>query len=353
MRVAPLRQTDAVIQYRLQDRRMRRLLNPKTFPRICPAKSRYGTDTSCLRLPDSLVLLPGIDADLVNLLLPLPGGVRTGRQDVLYPEAPGSHPHMRQAVSLRVAGDLIHPCAESAAAFFRTSGFYSSFFRLPGTAVSILPFSSFHAGHRPAPCIPPKPLKKLMYSLKLESRSEITREDLPLRDQTDDGLILYAPAFQIFLKYGILTHSQFFIKRRFVLVKREAVLVQTAPDIPKEPLPVRPFLVHLIDKQKHRDPVSQEQLPERPGMPLHPVHPVDDQNRIIQHLERALHLRREIHMPRRIKKRHLTASKFKHRLLGEDCYPPASFQLIGIQIRILMIHASQFPDLSAKIQDPL
>ena len=63
---------------------------------------------------------------------------------------------------------------------------------------------------------------------------------------------------------------------------------------------IRSRLVHLVHEQKHRHLILRQKPKQRPRMRLHTVRPADDQNRVIQYLKRPLHLRRKIHMPRRI-----------------------------------------------------
>ena len=81
------------------------------------------------------------------------------------------------------------------------------------------------------------------------------------------------------------------------------------------------------------------------------VFEVFHQNRIIQHLERPLHFRGKIHMPRCIQKCHLAVTKLKHCLLGKNRNPPLSFQRVVIKERIPMIYTPRLTDLSCQIKD--
>ena len=60
--------------------------------------------------------------------------------------------------------------------------------------------------------------------------------------------------------------------------------------------------VHFIEKEKGRDVVPAQQLPQGLRMSLDAVGAADDQNGVVQHLKGALHLRREIHMSRGVQK---------------------------------------------------
>ena len=85
-------------------------------------------------------------------------------------------------------------------------------------------------------------------------------------------------------------------------------------------------------------------------MPLNAICTADQQNRIIQHLQRTLHLCGKIHMTGSVKKCDLRISQREKRLLGKDRDSSASFQFVGIKKCITMIHSSHFSDCSTGIQ---
>ena len=87
-------------------------------------------------------------------------------------------------------------------------------------------------------------------------------------------------------------------------------------------------------------------------MPLHTIRSIYHKNGIIQNLQCPLHFRREIHMPRRIQQSYPLVSQFKLRLFGKNRDSSFPFQIISVQIRILMIHTPQLTDLSSQIQNP-
>ncbi len=61
-----------------------------------------------------------------------------------------------------------------------------------------------------------------------------------------------------------------------------------------------PRLIHLIDKEKYRHTVALQQPPQGQRVTLYPIRAVYDEHRTVQHLKCPLHLRRKIHMSRRI-----------------------------------------------------
>ena len=67
--ITSFRQLHPIIQNRLQYRCRRTLLHPKPLSRISPGKSCHSTDTAFFCFLHHLVLVPGINPDLVNFLL--------------------------------------------------------------------------------------------------------------------------------------------------------------------------------------------------------------------------------------------------------------------------------------------
>ena len=71
------------------------------------------------------------------------------------------------------------------------------------------------------------------------------------------------------------------------------------------------------------------------------VRAADDQNRIVEHLQRALHLGRKIHMTWCIKQYKADIIYSKNRLLGEDRDAALSLERIGIQKSVPVVHAAE------------
>ena len=88
-------------------------------------------------------------------------------------------------------------------------------------------------------------------------------------------------------------------------------------------------------------------------MPLNSVRSADHKNRIIQNLQRPLHLRAEIHMSRRIQKRDIHLLPGQTGLLGKNGDPPLPLQGKIVQTGVPVIHPSQSLDLPAGKQKPL
>ena len=75
-------------------------------------------------------------------------------------------------------------------------------------------------------------------------------------------------------------------------------------------------LIHLVYKNHDRNIIVLEQLPQCPHLSVHAVRRADDQHREVEDLQRALHLRREIRVARRVEK-HICALISLRRLRGE------------------------------------
>ena len=82
-------------------------------------------------------------------------------------------------------------------------------------------------------------------------------------------------------------------------------------------------------------------------MALYSVRSADHQHRIVQHLQRAFHLRRKIHMSRCVQQRDILVLPLKLRLLGKNCDSPVPLLTIRIQKRVPVIHPSQPADRTA------
>ena len=88
-------------------------------------------------------------------------------------------------------------------------------------------------------------------------------------------------------------------------------------------------------------------------MALDTVRRADHKHRTVQHLKHAFHLRRKIHMSRRVKERHLHIPPPKHRLLGKDRDAALTLQFICIEERIPVVHPPHTAEFAAQIEHPL
>ena len=86
-----------------------------------------------------------------------------------------------------------------------------------------------------------------------------------------------------------------------------------------------------------------EQAPQRFGMPAHSAVRVDDEDRIVEHLQGAFCFGGEVDVSGRVDQRQLRIPEFDHRLLGVDRDAAALLELVEVEMRITRIHAAKLP----------
>ncbi len=87
-------------------------------------------------------------------------------------------------------------------------------------------------------------------------------------------------------------------------------------------------------------------------MALHPVACTDHQYRTVQYLQSALHLRRKIHMARRIQQSDPGIFHRKNSLLGKYGNAPLPLLTVSVQKGVPSIHPAQLTDTPAYVQHP-
>ena len=87
--------------------------------------------------------------------------------------------------------------------------------------------------------------------------------------------------------------------------------------------------------------VARQQTPKCFGVRLHAVRPADHQHRVVQNLQRALHLRRKVHMSRRVQQGDRRIRQRQLRLLRENRNAALALERECIQKGIPMIHTSE------------
>ena len=228
---------------------------------------------------------------------------------------------MGQADALLVPGDFIHPRAEAAG---------------PGRA----------AGQRL------QPLQQCGHALPAQRRAEIAGEHLPPGDQLRQRAGQHRAGVQIFGQCLVVAQGQRLLQGLIRLGKVHTAAVQPLQG-GQQRVPPRAWQVHLVDKQKHRDLVPRQQLPQRAGVTLDAVGAADDQNGIVHHLQGALHLRGKIHVPRRVQQRYLAAGQRQDSLLGEDGNAPGALLHVGVEKRVAVVHPPALPQAAALIEHGL
>ena len=191
------------------------------------------------------------------------------RQRLFYLQFPACHFEIRQPVPLRIPGDLVNLGPE----IFRIYRRYS---------------------------IRPDPVQEFSDPFGFQRGSKPAGEDPALCDRFSKESCIGSAGLQIgFQKFFITDGYSFRLFRPDTAAvpgvrksrKIRTVLAQPVFQLLHQRFPVSSFPVHLIYKNKDRHLIPFEQFPEGHRMPLDPVRPADDQHRIVQHLQDALHLR--------------------------------------------------------------
>ena len=260
--ITALRQFHPVRQHRFQHREFRIRLRADPLSRVCAFQSGDRADHAGPGSLQQFVFIPGIQTDLVHLAFHI-------RQRFFHLQFPACHFKISQPVPLRVSGDLVYLSPEC----FRICRRYS---------------------------ILPDPVQEFSDPFGFQRRPEPAGEDPALCDRFSKESCIESAGLQIgFQKFFITDGYSFRLFRPDTAAvpgvrksrKIRTVLAQPVFQLPHQRFPVSTFPVHLIYKNKDRNLIPFEQFPEGHRMPLDPVRPADDQHRIIQHLQNALHLR--------------------------------------------------------------
>ena len=113
---------------------------------------------------------------------------------------------------------------------------------------------------------------------------------------------------------------------------------------------VRIHTVALVHEDQRGHVVVLQQSPDGLRVALHALHAADDQHGEVQHRQHALHLRGEVHVPRRVQPVVAIRAQVHHRLVGK--YGDAALPLHGMQVEkcVMMIHAPQAADCAAAVE---
>lgn len=84
---------------------------------------------------------------------------------------------------------------------------------------------------------------------------------------------------------------------------------------------IRPGQIHFIDKQKDRDMIAFQQLPDSFGVTLHAVRSADYQNGIVQHLHGALGFCGKVYVSGGVQERICRILIFQHCLMCKMVMP--------------------------------
>lgn len=306
-RVHIRRQADAVGQHRLERRRHGRRRTAEPLPRIRLRQPLHGAHAPGRDGLCGLEFLAGVEPDGVHLLLY--GRVRPAgeiRQRRAHTQLPARDLQAREAIALRIAHDLEHPCAEFRRILRRR-------------------------------CVTFKRREKGVHARELQPRAEQAREELTAADERAHGLVRQRAGVKILLERRLVAQGDLL---RVGVGEVHTRAAQVRAQVGHERRAIRARQVHLRHEHKHRHAVAPQQLPERFRVRLHAVRAADDQHRTIEHLQCALHLRRKVNVTGRVQQCHLGVRQRELRLLRENCDAARALERKRIEERILMVHAA-------------
>ena len=181
-------------------------------------------------------------------------------------------------------------------------------------------------------------MQEFRRALQAESGAEAAGEELFFPYRGPEALLLHAAGGQIFLQQGFVRQGDVFPIR--VLQVVDALPQLTAEGGEQVFLPAV-GQIRFVHKEEGGDVPLTQQPPEGAGMALHPVHGADHKHGAVQHVQRPLCLRGEIHVAGRIQQGRLPARQAQHGLLGKDGDAPLTLQSEGVQMGVSVIHPSQ------------
>ena len=314
-------QQQLAAEHRLQQGGRRCALAAQALARPGFGQAGDGADRSRRRLFGGGEPGAGIHPDLVGLFLPgFPLGLAF--QQGLYPQHTTGDLEPGEPDPLGVAADLVD-----------TGGKFGG----PG-------------GH---PGIEPQPFQQLLHPFQPQSRPEIAGEHLPVGHQPGHRGGLQTAGRQILLHGLFLLHGRFLPQLVGGGGEIHHLFPQLGPQLLQQSLAVGAGQVHLVHKQKYRQPVLFQQLPDGAGMALQPVGAADHQHCVVQHLEGALHLAGKVHMSRGVQQGEGGVGEIQQRLLGKNRDAPLFFQGVSVQKGVPVVHPAQFADAAAAVEQPL
>ena len=306
MRVAPFRQAHAVPENGFQNRRQCTGFRAEAHTRTGMRETSHRTHHAALCALSGAEFFARVNADAADFFLPaailIAGKLLTHRQ-----RTAGDF-QVRQAVALGISCDFEHA----------------------GTEVRAV----LRCGK-----IAFQTVQQRVHAVQLQRRAEVARKGFSLRDQLCDLAVVQTAGLKVLLEQALIAHSKL-LRHRVRRGEVHTAAVQPRFQLLQECISVCAVQIHLVDEQERRDALPGQQPPQRFRVRLHAVRAADDQHRTVEHLQRALHLRREIDVPGRVEQRHLGVRQRELCLLGEDRDAARTLERKRVKECVLMVHAA-------------
>ena len=159
---------------------------------------------------------------------------------------------------------------------------------------------------------------------------------------------------QVRFQQRVVALGQRLAQRVRLLRHIHAVRAEQAAKLQKRERRLR--AIRLVQEDHRRNPPRAQQAKERDRVALHALRAGDDQQRHVQHAQRALGLAQEIDVPRRVHQRDVQrpvpARQVKRRLLAEDRDAPRPLDRVAVHEGVAVVDAPR-PAQHARVREQL
>ena len=312
-------QPELIAEDGLQDRGGGGALGPQAVPGEGLAEAGDGADGARRGGVHRLELAAGVEANLVDLLLP--GlAVPLPPEDRPDPELAAGDLQEGLAGALGVPGDLIDPGGEI-------------------RGVVGLLRELVQAG------------EELPDALQLQGGAEVAGEELALADEAAEGGEGNFAGGEILLQ-GVLVPLGGPLGELGVRHIHAAV-GELGTELAQQDLPPQGVEVHFIEEEEGGYPVPGEELPEGAAVALDAVRPADDEDGAVQHGKDPLRLGGEVHMAGGVQQLDPRVPGGEGGLLRIDGDAPLPLLDVGIQEGVPVVHPAQLADGAALVEQGL
>ena len=310
MRVRTVRQDEPVGQNRLQERRGRLRLHAEPKSHMAVAEACDGDNAARVRFLERAELDAGVKAQLIGLFA-VGAALRFVGKRGLHAQRPARDLEPRQPCALRVARNFEDARAKGVGIVWRKG-------------------KIIERG------------EQRLNALQFERRAEKAGEDRALLDHVGNAAFINRAALEYLLERRFVTESERLVALARGQRKVDAPRAQGLRELRHQRSLVRAGKVHLVDEEKGRYAVALEQPPERARVALHAVAAADDEYRVVEHRERALHLGGKVDVAGRIEQRDLRFAGGEHGLLCKDRDAALALERVGIEKGVAVVHAPEF-----------
>ena len=192
--------------------------------------------------------------------------------------------------------------------------------------------------------------EQLVHARELQARAEQTREELSPPDERAHGLVRQRAGVEILLERRFIAQGDLL---RIGICKVHARAAQVCAQVVHKRRTLRTRQIHLRHEHEHRHAVAPQQLPERLRVRLHTVRAADDEHRIIEHLQRALHLGGKVHVPRRVEQCDRRVAERHARLPRKDRDAARTLERVRVHVRIFMVDTAEVADRARAVEQRL